>query len=43
MAEGRPEATRYVQLGGGSGCSTDDDGEGNEPAGGKAPTERELG
>ena len=43
MAEGQPEASRLVRQGGGSGCSTDDGGEGDEPTGGKAPTEGDSG
>jgi len=43
MAEGEPEATLQAQQGGGSGRSTVDGGEGNEPTGGKAPTDGEPG
>src|SRR5215475_14398434 len=40
---GRPEDRLYARQGGGSGCSTVDAGEGNEPDGGKVPTIGEPG
>jgi hypothetical protein len=43
LAEGEPKAMHWVCADGGSGRSTVDGGEGNEPAGGKAPTGEDLG
>ena len=41
--KGQPKPLAELRRGGGSGCSTDDGGEGNEPTGGKAPTREESG